>query len=378
MKTRLHFSRSILLMIALISTWGALAQTSQTLTQNVCPGTEPYKVTPGNIANTFEWSISTGTSGVDWTILTSTLPSTNVVWANPLAQVTYTLTLTEKDIVTSCITVVSMDVTVNPLPANPTSGGNITECELSPIQTLLATATATAPAGSTVVWYDAATGGSVVTSPTRNTVGAVTYYAESVVTTTGCVSLTRTPVILTINPAPAAPLSGGNITECELSPIQTLTATATAPAGSTVVWYTALTGGTVVLSPTRNTVGSVTYYAESVVTLTGCSSLTRTAVVLTINPAPDAPISGGNITDCKQSPIQILTATATAPVGSTVVWYSALTGGSVVTSPELNTVGTVTYYAESMVTLSGCISLTRTPVVLTIKNLPATSPIWHN
>ena len=363
-------------MIALISTWGALAQTSQTLTQNVCPGTQPYKVTSGNTANTFQWSISSGTSGVNWTISTPTLSNTNVEWANPLAQVTYTLTLTETDIVTSCITVVSMDVTVNPLPATPTSGGNITECELSPIQTLVATATA--PVGSTVVWYDAATGGSVVTSPTRNTVGAVTYYAESVSTTTGCVSLTRTPVILTINPAPAAPLSGGNITECELSPIQTLTATATAPAGSTVVWYTALTGGTVVLSPTRNTVGTVTYYAESVVTLTGCSSLTRTAVVLTINPAPDAPISGGNITDCKQSPIQLLTATATAPVGSTVVWYSALTGGSVVTSPVLNTVGTVTYYAESMVTLSGCTSLTRTPVMLTINNLPATSPIWHN
>ena len=376
MKTRLHFSRSILLMIALMSTWGALAQTSQTLTQNVCPGTQPYKVTPGNTANTFQWSISSGTSGVNWTISTPTLSNTNVEWANPLAQVTYTLTLTETDIITSCITVVSMDVTVNPLPANPTSGGNITECELLPIQTLLATATA--PVGSTVVWYDAATGGSVVASPMRNTVGTVTYYAESVVTTSGCISLTRTPVVLTINPAPIAPISGGNITECELSPIQTLTATATAPVGSTVVWYTALTGGTVVASPTRNTVGSVTYYAESVVTLTGCSSLTRTAVVLTINPAPVAPISGGNITDCKQSPIQLLTATATAPVGSTVVWYSALTGGSVVASPVLNTVGTVTYYAESVVTLSGCTSLTRTPVVLIINNVPATSPIWHN
>jgi len=460
MKTKLHFSRCIMLMIVLMSTLGALAQTSQTLTQDVCPGSEPYLVTPGNVANTFQWTISPGTSGVDWTISDPTLSHTTVVWKNPSTTKTYTLTLTERDIVTSCITVVSVDVTVNPLPAAPTSGGDNVQCKLSPLQTLTATATApagatvvwytaltggtvvalptlntvgtvtyyaesvsttggcvsstrtpvtlaiedapapptsggnitqceqspiqtltataTAPVGSTVVWYDAATGGSVVASPTRNTVGTITYYAESVVTAGGCSSLTRTPVVLTINPAPIAPVSGGNITECEQSPIQIITATATAPVGSTVVWYTALTGGSVVASPTRNTVGSVTYYAESVVTLSGCSSLTRTAVTLTINPAPAAPISGGNITDCKQSPIQTLTATATAPAGSTVVWYTALTGGSIVATPTLKTVGTVTYYAESVVTLNGCTSLTRTPVVLTINDTPATSPIKHN
>ncbi|MFV0566041.1 MAG: DUF4347 domain-containing protein [Flavobacteriaceae bacterium] len=69
----------------------------------------------------------------------------------------------------------------------------------------------------------------------------------------------ETTVTLTVNPLPTAPTSGGNKTECESSPIQTLTATATAPSGATVVWYTAATGGTVVTSPTRNTVGTVTY-----------------------------------------------------------------------------------------------------------------------
>ncbi|MBK9225382.1 MAG: hypothetical protein IPO23_13590 [Flavobacterium sp.] len=66
---------------------------------------------------------------------------------------------------------------------------DITECEVSPIQTL--TATATAPTGSTLVWYDAATGGSIIASPTLNSIGTVTYYAESVNSTTNCPSLTR-------------------------------------------------------------------------------------------------------------------------------------------------------------------------------------------
>ena len=117
-----------MLMIVLLSTLGALAQTSQTLTQNVCAGTEPYLVTPGNPANQFQWSISTGTSGVNWTISTPTASSTNVVWANPVAPVTYHLTLTETDIVTLCNTVVSMDVTVYPLPLNYTVTGGGSYC----------------------------------------------------------------------------------------------------------------------------------------------------------------------------------------------------------------------------------------------------------
>ncbi len=127
MKTKLHFSRCIVLMIVLLSTLGALAQTSQTLTQNVCPGTEPYLVTPGNIGDSFQWSISTGTSGVNWTISTPTLSSTNVVWANPAAPVTYRLSLTETN-GSSCTTVVSVDVTVYPLPTNYTVTGEGSYC----------------------------------------------------------------------------------------------------------------------------------------------------------------------------------------------------------------------------------------------------------
>ncbi|MFV0566043.1 MAG: SprB repeat-containing protein [Flavobacteriaceae bacterium] len=74
------------------------------------------------------------------------------------------------------------------------------------MQTL--TATATAPSGATVVWYTAATGGTVVTSPTRNTVGTVTYYAASKNSTTGCESTGRTAVTLTINQSPSLSLNG--------------------------------------------------------------------------------------------------------------------------------------------------------------------------
>jgi hypothetical protein len=47
-----------------------------------------------------------------------------------------------------------------------------------------------------------------------------------------------------------------------------------------------------------------------------------------------APTSGGDLTECEATPIQTLTAAATSPIGSTVVWYNAATGGSIVASHQ--------------------------------------------
>ncbi|PQJ21594.1 gliding motility-associated C-terminal domain-containing protein, partial [Tenacibaculum sp. SG-28] len=204
-------------------------------------------------------------------------------------------------------------------------------------------------------------------TPTLDTVGTVTYYAESV-DGNNCTSLTRTAVTLTIQGAPVAPTSDGDIEECEQDPIQTLTAGATAPAGARVVWYDAAMGGTAVAIPTLDTVGTVTYYAESV-DGNNCTSLTRTAVTLTIHGAPTPPISGGDIIECEQDPIQTLTASVITPLSSKFEWYDAPVGGNIVVNPILNRVGSVTYYAQTE-TDKGCISLSRTAVRLEITPVP--------
>lgn len=348
-----------MLLLFFAGTLGVMAQTSTTPTQSVCPGTEPYKIIPDNAGNTFLWSITPGTSGVEWTISNPTAAITDIVWANPTTPQVYTVTFKEIVPTTGCSDQVTLVVTVNPRPDAPI-GSDLTECEKSPIQTL--TATATAPTGATVVWYDAATGGNIVASPTLSAVGSITYYAESVLGS--CSSLTRTAVKLTIEPAPAAP-TASDVTDCEQNPLQTLTATATPPTGATVVWYDAATGGNIVASPTLSTVGTITYYAQS--NLGSCTSLTRTPVKLTILPAPAAP-TASDLTECEKSPIQTITATATPPAGATVVWYDAATGGNVVASPTLSAVGSITYYAESV--LGSCKSLTRTAVKLTIEPAP--------
>lgn len=82
---------------------------------------------------------------------------------------------------------------------------------------------------------------------------------------------------------------------------QTLTAAATAPDGSTVVWFDAASEGNVVINPIQVGVGSITYYAASYNGANQCYSLTRTAVTLTIRALPTAEISGTSLI-CKGNP----------------------------------------------------------------------------
>ena len=320
-------------------------------------GSIDLSVTGGSTPYTYAWTTTNGSG------LNSTSQDQSGLTAG-----TYNVTITDNN---GCSVQKSVVIQQPAAIPPPISTGNITACRENPIQTLNANDAITPVNGQTITWYNQAVNGTEVQNPILNTVGTITYYAESYDIVSKCYSITRTPVTLTITAAPSAPVSGGDKTECEASPIQTLTATATVPGGQTIVWYTAATGGTVVSSPIRNTVGSVTYYAQANVNNGGCSSLTRTPVTLTITAAPSAPVSGGNKTECEASPIQTLTATATVPAGQTVVWYTAATGGTVVSSPIRNTVGSVTYYAQTNVNNGGCSSLTRTPVTLTITAAPS-------
>ena len=334
-------------------------------------------------------------------------------------------------------------------PDAPTSTGDIIECEESPIQTLDANDAIVPVANQTIIWYDAPNGGSIVSNPIKNTIGSVTYYAASVITGGGCSNSVRTPVTLKIQPAPNAPASTGDITQCVQDPIQTLDANDAIVAipGQTIVWYDAPSGGILVSNPILSAIGSKIYYAEAYKISTNCSSLTRTAVeltinplpavnagnygpfcnnampitligtptdangtwsgtgvvdngdgtasfdptglngpiavtynytnahscensdttVITVNPAPLAPTSGGNQTECASTPIQTLTATATVPNGQTIVWYNQAVGGTSV-SPTWNSLGSITYYAEAVDNLTNCSSSTRTAVTLTLNN----------
>ena len=168
------------------------------------------------------WSInSTGVTSASFDITASYLAADVVGDENNIAAGRYGSTWTKHGLVNASLKSISIagltdksaalaisGITLCTPPGKPMSGNDQTECAQSPLQTL--TATATAPSGSSIVWYDAATGGNLVASPTINAVGTVTYYAASRDNTDGCESVDRIAVTLTINARPAAPTSNGD------------------------------------------------------------------------------------------------------------------------------------------------------------------------
>ncbi|PTQ99530.1 gliding motility-associated-like protein [Mucilaginibacter yixingensis] len=96
----------------------------------------------------------------------------------------------------------SATVTVNPTPVAPTVTVVPASQQITSGQTATLTASSTT-AGATFNWYNSATGGTpiftgaVFTTPALT--ATTTYYVESALAT-GCISPTRTPVTITVNP----------------------------------------------------------------------------------------------------------------------------------------------------------------------------------
>jgi len=228
--------------------------------------------------------------------------------------------------------------------AAPVGGGNQSQavCPGATLPTL--TATATVPAGHTLRWYNAATGGTVVTSPTLNTVGSVTYYAASINDLTGCESGTRTAVTLTITAVPAASITAtGPTTFCQGNAVLLVANT-----GSSYNWSTGATSGSIIV----NTPGNYTV----TVTSNGCIS-TSAPIAVTVNPNPSAAVTAsGPLAFCTGS-----TVTLSAPVGNSYSWTNGSTSSAI-------TVSTSGSYAVTVTNTFGCTSTSSASVVAVSPN----------
>ncbi|RYY37192.1 MAG: hypothetical protein EOP46_03635, partial [Sphingobacteriaceae bacterium] len=165
------------------------------------------------------------------------------------------------------------------------------------------TLTATPVANTTFTWYDAPTGGNILTTGTNYTTpvlnASTTVYVAA--SRAGCTNQSeRTAVTITINDIPAAPIvANANISVC---PGQQATFTVQPITGITVRWYTTPTGGTPVFTGNTFTTNAITtaatYYAEAVAGGT-CVSTTRTQVTATPSAIPDAPtLSDATVSIC--------------------------------------------------------------------------------
>ncbi len=172
------------------------------------------------------------------------------------------------------------------------------------------------------------------------------------------------------NNCSVAPVAN-NVSRCGMGNI---TISASPDAGETIDWYTAASGGNLILSSNTqltlsNLASTTTYYAQARNPSTGCSFATRIPVTATINPLPNAPATQ-SLSLCDSGTI---TFSVALDAGETADWYSATTGGNnlltgnlAYTTPKIYSA--TNFYVESRKTATGCLSQNRTPMLALVNH----------
>jgi ribosomal protein S4E len=160
-------------------------------------------------------------------------------------------------------------VTANSRPAAP-----ITSAQSFCGSGVVSSLTGTPPIGCTINWYLASSGGSSL--PGANSLVAGNYYAESLNSTTGCTSATRTTTGITINPLPSSSMLTSSLSSICIGSSTTLQVTITGGSSPyTVIISNAgttnnyISGSNIVISPVVTTSYSITSVQDN----KGCYSV---------------------------------------------------------------------------------------------------------
>ncbi len=243
---------------------------------------------------------------------------------------------------------VTATIIVIPPPTITDSSQAFCETEAATVNDLL-------PSG--VLWYDAQTNGNLLNA-TDSLVNGATYWAAQPDATTGCESLNRNSVTVTIIVIPPPTITDSSQAFCET---EAATVNDLLPSG--VLWYDAQTNGNL-LNATDSLVNGATYWAAQPDATTGCESLNRNSVTVTIIVIPPP-----TITDSSQAFCETEAATVNDLLPSGVLWYDAQTNGNLLNATD-SLVNGATYWAAQPDATTGCESLNRNSVTATIIVIP--------
>ena len=259
----------------------------------------------------------------------------------------------------SCESTVRLAVTAT-IVANqvaPTGSGAQTFCSAS--NPTIANIVVTSLPGNIVKWYDAATGGNLLTTATALVDGTI-YYAAQTAISGGCESVSRLAVTVTVVTTPSSPTAASPQTFCGPSAISNLAAT-----GIGVKWYAASTGGSALL-PTTALVNGTSYYASQ--TVSGCESTTRLEVAVVINALPVLTVTNPTAV-CSPATVDITAAAITAgsDPGLILTYHTDALATVTYTTPTAATTGT--YYIKAVNALTNCYTIM--PVIVNVSALPS-------
>jgi len=314
-------------------------------TVSFCPGFSSTLSTVPVVGGTYQWY--NGTSAISG--------ATNSSYAATTAG-NYYLQLTSS---ASCAdTSNHVTAVVDPAPtAAVTTGSSATFC--TPGSVVL---TETSGTGSSYQWYNAA---GPIAGATNSSYTATTTGRDSVIISNsyGCAD-TSAAVVVTAHPTPAATITpAGPVAICAGS---TTTLTASFGAGYTYQWY----NSTGIIAGATNATHVVNAAGRDSVVITsaaGCSA-TSAAVVVSLNPVPDATTTAsGPLSYCSYDSV---TLTATAGAGYTFQWYSTgAIGGATNISYTVHSSGT---YHVKVTNSSGC-TANSSNFTVTVNAAPSTA-----
>ncbi|TCJ17728.1 hypothetical protein EPD60_05950 [Flaviaesturariibacter flavus] len=314
----------------------------------------------GTAINTWSWNINTTPPA------TGSAQNLTTTFANPG---TYNVTF-KAVTVDGCVADTTKQITVAPTTAVNVVADTVGVCAGNPVVFNVQGPVT----GITYNWYDAATGGTLLSSGTSfsapNTIGTVNYYVEA--TNGTCVSA-RHRVTAIISAIPTVTVVNANVPVCQGN--QATFTIASPVTGVTYNWYAVATGGTPVASGTTYTApsvaGSQTFYVAA--TINGCTSARQTVTTFqTVIPA--FTLVRDTIGICQGSTATFTVSNPAA--GVTYNWYSAATGGTLAgTGTNFNAPsapGTVSYFVEA--TQNGCVTNPRKQVVVRL-SVPLATPV---
>ena len=213
--------------------------------------------------------------------------------------------------------------------------------------------------GTSIEWFDSETD-STPLNLTDPLVDGEDYWASQTDSGTGCPSVTRVVVNVTVTTVPPPTVSNANQDFCS---IENATVADLEVTGTNVVWYMSETS-TKVLASTDALIDGHDYWAAEI-GANGCESSSRVVVNVSIvdvatptttNPAQEfCVVDSPTVADLQVNE-------------SNIVWYDASTGGNVVDSTTALTDGG-TYYAAQVV--NSCESPNRLEITVTLNDTPA-------
>jgi ELWxxDGT repeat protein len=285
---------------------------------SVCRSSSQTYSVVNNAGNTYSWTASGGTIASG--------QGTNQITVNWGTGTVGTVNVTETVTATTCATLTTLNITLNPLPTPVITGTNL------PCSASQQTYSVMNNVGNTYNWV--ITGGTINAGQGTNQItvdwgaaGAGNVQVTET-STAGCVTIANRPV--TIRPLPN-PVISGNATVCVSATNQAYSIGAVT--GTSYSW--AVTNGTISGSSTANivnvqwtTAGSGRLIITQTINSTGC--LNRDTLDVTINPLPTPSITG-NATVCANSVGQTY---STASSGNTFNWI--VTGGTITAGQGTN------------------------------------------